>query len=398
MLKSRIIYSVIFLSSLYFVYFYGGPVPWAIFYIVVGFPVVSFAYLLISYFTFKYYESCPARSFIKGEKIQYKCLFANSAIFPYIYLKLYIQTPETVVTGKPDIYNESLVTGKSKTLEYEIECKYRGRYDIGILWVEFRDFLNLFELRLRKTSFLSVLIYPRVRVSEEFIDEGMTMSNFRVALFNKNKGDESLLNLREYAYGDSSKLIHWKLSARLQKLIVTDRESTFDSRVIMVIDLKKDGFAPHEQIVYEDTLIEDVVSTAHYFLTKNIPVDLVYFKQKLTTWHGNSMADFDRLYTILAEVEFDSNSPTDTMLYSVLGDENSNDTYFIFCTKLSRELFDNVGRAQHAEKKIFVRYCALDEDNEEVYNYHRLLLKQGITIERLQEDGNEEKEKVDTTK
>jgi uncharacterized protein (DUF58 family) len=397
MIKSRIIYSVIFLASLYFVYFYGGPVPWAIFYIVIGLPLISIVYLTISFFTFKYYESCPARSYLKGEKIQYKCLFANSAIFPYIYVKLYIQTPETAVTGWPDIYNESLITGKSKTLEYEIESKYRGRYEIGILKVEFRDFLNLFEFRLRKSSSLSVLIYPRLKASKEFMDEGMTMSDFRVALFNKSKGEESILNLREYAYGDSSRLIHWKLSARMQKLIVTDKESTFDSRVIMVLDLQKNNIHPREKIVYEDTLVEDAVATLYYFLMHNIPVDLVYCKKTITTWSGNSMADFDRLYAILAEVSFDSDSPVDRVVYSVLGDENSNDTYFIFCTKLSRELYDSISWVHQSEQKIFVRYCALDREDEEVYNYHRLLLKQGVNIEHLQEDGNEEKEKTDTT-
>jgi len=390
MIKSWIIYSIAFLSSLYFVYFYGGPVPWAIFYLVIGLPLLSFIYLVITYFSFKYYESCPAKTFIKGEKLKYKCIFSNDIILPFLYVKIYIQTPETAVTGKADIKNESLITGKSKSLEYDIECRYRGRYDIGIAKVEFRDFLNLFELRIKKDNYLSILIYPRIRVSEEFIKEGMTMSDFRVALFNKNKGDESLLNLREYAYGDSSRLIHWKLSARMQKLMVTDRESTFDSRVVLTLDLKGNGFPPEEKIVYEDRLVEEVVATAHYFLTKNIPVDFVYYKNGLVKWHGSSMADFDELYNMLAELTFNARSGISEALYSVLGNENTNDTYFVFCTKLSKDLFESMIHVRHTEKRVFVRYCAFSEDDEEVYNYHRVLMKQGITIERLKEDGDEE--------
>ncbi len=390
MIKSWIIYSIAFLSSLYFVYFYGGPVPWALFYLVIGLPLLSFIYLLITYFSFKYYESCPARTFIKGEQLKYKCIFSNDIILPFLYMKIYIQTPETEVTGIPDIKNESLITGNSKSLEYEIDCRYRGRYEIGITKVEFRDFLNLFEIRINKSNYLSIIIYPRIRISEEFIKEGMTMSDFRVALFNKNKGDESLLNLREYAYGDSSRLIHWKLSARMQKLIVTDRESTFDSRVILTLDLKGNGFPPEEKIVYEDRLIEEVVATAHYFLTKNIPVDFVYYKNGLVKWHGNSMADFDELYNMLAEVTFNAKEGISSALYSALGDENTNDTYFIYCVSLSRDLFESMMHIRHTEKKVFVRYCALNEEDDEAYNYHRTLMKQGITIERLKEDSDEE--------
>lgn len=389
MIKSRIIYSVIFLASLYFVYFYGGPVPWALFYLVIALPIISLAYLILSYASFKYYESCPSKTYIKGEKLAYKCIFANSIVLPFIYVKIFIQTPDTVVSGKPDIKNESVVTGKGKTLEYEIDCRYRGRYDIGIMKVEFTDFLNLFKLKLRKDNFISITIFPRIKLSEEFIQEGMTMSDFRVALFNKNKGDESLANLREYSYGDSSRLIHWKLSARMQKLIVTDRESTFDSRVVLALDLHSNDMPKSERIIYEDMLIEEVVATAHYFLSKNIPVDLVYYRKEIVTWHGASMADFDNLYNMLAEVEFTPQSSLNRVLSNILGDENVNNTYFVYCTKLSRELYDSLTSTYHSEKRIFVRYCYLDTTDEEVYNYHRMLVKQGITIERLKEEDNE---------
>lgn len=390
MIKSRIIYSIAFLSSLYFVYFYGGPVPWAVFYLAIGLPLLSFIYLVITYISFKYYESCPARTFIKGEKLKYKCIFSNDIILPFLYVKIFIQTPETVVTGKPDVKNESLVTGNSKSLEYEIECRYRGRYEIGISTVEFRDFLNIFELKIKKSNYLSILIYPRIRISEEFIKEGMTMSDFRVALFNKNKGDESLLNLREYSYGDSSRLIHWKLSARMQKLIVTDRESTFDSRIIITLDLKSNGFPTEERIIYEDRLVEEVVATAHYFLTKNIPVDFVYYKKGLVKWHGSSMADFDELYNMLAEITFDAQTGISEALYSALGDQNTNDTYFVYCVQLSRDLFESMMNIRQTEKKVYVRYCTYDKSDEEIFNYRRTLMKQGVTMERLERNSDEE--------
>ncbi len=394
MKKARIIYSIIFLASLYFVYFYGGTVPWAIFFLVIGLPVVSFIYLVISYFSFKYYESCTDKTYIKGENFHYRCIFANSIILPFIYVRIHIQTPETVVSGKPDIKNESIVTGRSKTLEYDIKCRYRGRYNVGILKVEFRDFLNLFELRLKKSNFISVVIYPRIKISEEFVREGMTMSDFRVALFNKSKGDEALSNLREYAYGDSSRLIHWKLSARMQKLIVTDKESTFDSRVILALDLHRNDMPIRNRIVYEDMLVEEIVATAHYFLSNNIPVDLVYYKKGLNVWHGISMGDFDELYNLLAEITFNAEEGLDAALYSILGDENKNNTFFIYCTRLSQELYSCMTQIHHSEKRVFVRYCTLDTDDDEVYNYKRLLMKQGITIEQLKEgnDGGENEE------
>ena len=207
----------------------------------------------------------------------YRCTFSNNIALPAIYTRIFLQTPDTIVKGTDDILNESIVLGKNRKVEYEVDCSYRGRYKIGIMKVEFTDFLNLFRLVLKKDAYLSVLVYPRIKLSEELVNDGMTLSDFRVAMFNKSKGEETMMNLREYAYGDSSRLIHWKLSARLNKLMVTDKESTFDSRIFIVLDLKKIDRPLSESIVYEDLLVEEVVSTAHYFLGKGIPVDLVYY-------------------------------------------------------------------------------------------------------------------------
>ncbi|MBN2558025.1 MAG: DUF58 domain-containing protein [Clostridia bacterium] len=397
MARSRIIYSILFLSSLYFVYFYGGTVPWALFIIATALPVVSFTYLAITYYSLKYFESCPDRTYIKGETLVYKCMFANDLRIPFIYLRIFIQTPGTVVSGKPDIKNESIVSGRNKKMEYRIKCGYRGRYDIGILRIEFRDFLNLFELRLRKSNFISIIVYPRIRVMDGSIREGMTPSDFRVALFNKSKGEESLLNLRDYAYGDSSRLIHWKLSARMQRLIITDKESTLDSRVVMAIDLRKSNFHPSQRIVHEDRLVEEIVSTAHYFLARSIPVDLVYYKQGLSVWHGASMQDFDRLYNLLAEIEFDSDTGIEKVLYSILGEENSNNTIFVFSTRLTKGLYETLTKIHASDKRIFVRYCAMDARDEEVYNYRRLLARQGIIIDMLEEE-NEDPDTYDDGK
>jgi hypothetical protein len=44
------------------------------------------------------------------------------------------------------------------------------------------------------------------------------------------------------------------------------------------------------------------------------------------------------------------------------------------------------------EKRIFVRYCEIDIEDDEVYNYKRLLMKQGIEIEKLEEDKPREDE------
>lgn len=392
MKAARIIYSILLLAALYFVYFYGGVVPWALFYLALILPLISFIYLLITYFSFKYYEKYSSATYIKGEKMVYRCYFSNSNFLPSVYTKIYLQTPDSIVLERDEILNESIVMGKGRKIEYEIDCRYRGRYEVGIMKVVFSDFLNLFSLVMRKNSFNSILVYPRIKLSEELINDGMTLSDFRVAMFNKSKGDETMMNLREYEYGDSSRLIHWKLSARLNKLMVTDKESPFDSRIFLVVDLKRLNRKLSERIVHEDLLVEEIVSTAHYFLGRGIPVDLVYYNNGINVIHGSGMKDFDDIYNLMAEIEFDSDEGIEEVMYPIFDEENTNNTFFIFSLELGGKLYDVLTRIHLMEKRIYVRYCEIDAEDEEVYNYRRLLMKQGIEIEKLEEEQMEKED------
>ena len=49
------------------------------------------------------------------------------------------------------------------------------------------------------------------------------------------------------------------------------------------------------------------------------------------------------------------------------------------------------------EKRIFVRYCEIDVEDDEVYNYKRLLMKQGIEIEKLEEEKPKEENEEQQT-
>lgn len=386
MLKSRITYSIFALGALFFVYFYGGVVPWAVFIIALSLPAISFTYLLLTYFSIKYYESCRYGAYVKGERVGYSCIFSNEIPIPFVYIRISIQTPETMVSGKPDIKDVSLTGGRTLRFEYDIECKYRGRYEIGIKCMEFVDFLNIFKLKLEKERMPSVTVFPRILVSEQFAEEGMAPSDFRVAMLRKGMEDQSVVNLREYAYGDSSRTIHWKLSAKMQKLIVTDRESGFDNRVVMLLHLGRNKQKKSRSIVLEDRLIEDLTASVNYFLNRNIPVDLIYDKSGLVYDRIAGRQDFEQMHRLMAEIEFDSGTGIYDLLEGALGNHGTNNTLFVFSTVLNADLYGALKEAGVTDRSVFLRYCDLDKSDEEAYNYQRMLVRQGVNMKHLEQE------------
>lgn len=391
MLKSRITYSIFTFSTLCFVYFYGGIVPWAFFISALVFPIVSFTYLLISYFSLKYFETFRPGVYIKGEEINYSCQFSNELFVPFVYLRIHIKTPETMVTGLDDIKDVSLAGGRKLLFAYNIECKYRGRYEVGITKIEFVDFLNIFKLKLIENKVNSVTIFPRIKMTQEFLGDGMAPSDYRLALLRRGREDDSIISLREYAYGDSSRLIHWKLTARMQKLVVMDRESGFDNKVSIILDLSKTELEKSKTVVLEDRLIEDLIAVTNFFINKNIPVNLIYYKNSLIIDRVASKQDFDQMHKLMAEIQFDSDLEIEKLLQEALAGSNSKNSLFIFTKKLSRELYLAVRKMGRVDRKVYLRYCALEEQDREVYNYHRMIEKQVININLLKEEQQLEK-------
>jgi uncharacterized protein (DUF58 family) len=300
-----------------------------------------------------------------------------------------------MVSGKPDIKDVSLTGGRTLHFEYDIECKYRGRYEIGITCMEFVDFLNIFKLKIKKDRMPSITVFPRIPVSEQFAEEGMAPSDFRVAMLRKGMEDQSIANLREYAYGDSSRIIHWKLSARMRKLIVTDRESGFDNRVVMVLHLGRNNQKKSRSIVLEDRLVEDLIASVNYFLNRNIPVDLIYDKAGLVADRIAGRQDFEQIHRLMAEIEFNSETGIYDLIAGALGNHGTNNAVIIFSTVLNASLYAALKEAGVNNRSVFLRYCNLDKSDEEVYNYQRMLIRQGVNMSHLEleeeVDGQNEK-------
>jgi len=68
MQRNRILYSFLYVLSLIFIYFYGGKIPYMLFYTVLLLPFVSIAITSIAFVRFKYVQDIDKRSVVKARK------------------------------------------------------------------------------------------------------------------------------------------------------------------------------------------------------------------------------------------------------------------------------------------------------------------------------------------
>ncbi len=366
MKKNKVFYLFIFLLSLSFVYLHGGSVPWSIFYFVLLLPLISFINLYIVFKRFTYKEETNESNYVKGANIKYTCSFVIEYFLPIAYVTLYIKSPETYLTDEVDVKHLLISSKKSSHFTYRIKCRYRGKYDMGIQKIELTDMLNLFTLTYTPSLTNMVTVFPKIKRVFEASTQNITMSQKQLSFFYKNKGDESTVNLRDYMYGDSSKLIHWKLSAKLDELLVREKEHVLDTQIIMAIDLNRVDMVTKKRIIYEDLLIEEAIATAHYFIRRNIPVDVVFNYEGIKNVHAETINDFYKVYKILSEVPFTKEADLKSVLFDFLSNKEKINTIYVFSLTLRKQVVNNLMALRSLGKQLTVKYC-VSENKADTY-------------------------------
>ncbi|HNM47323.1 MAG TPA: DUF58 domain-containing protein, partial [Candidatus Sumerlaeota bacterium] len=109
-------------------------------------------------------------------------------------------------------------------MNYYGACDHRrGLYTIGPLRLQACDSLGIFARETLVDEFMDLLVYPQaVDLNEsELLGEG-TLAHVGLEMTRRAGHSEEFLGVREYRTGDPTRLVHWKLSARHNRLIVKE--------------------------------------------------------------------------------------------------------------------------------------------------------------------------------
>ncbi|TXT64402.1 MAG: hypothetical protein BAJALOKI1v1_570008 [Promethearchaeota archaeon] len=123
---------------------------------------------------------------------------------------------------------------------YILEPKVRGEYPLGPLSITVKDRLGFNSVkRIVPDSITDILVYPPYEDIKRIEILGSKRSlqlNYGVNR-SKLKGlGSEFYGVRKYVFGDQFRLIDWKASARLQKLITREFETERDISVIILVD------------------------------------------------------------------------------------------------------------------------------------------------------------------
>lgn len=360
LIRNRIIYLSILFMSFVFVYFYGGRVPYTIFYFVIFMPIVSILYTVLVFFRFKYSQDVDNKFVVKGDKVKFLFKIMNEDFFIYPYINVTFCGADTIFSRQFQTKNFSLLPLDGKTFSFELECKYRGTYEIGIRSIDIEDFFGLISLAFKTLENKLINVNPRIirldrmRLRTNYLSETYPIFNGR------DEDMTTISDIRDYHYGDTLKKIHWKLTSKMNRILVKNFQSTSETNAIIVLDLQQGKFSVEYNTILEDKLIEAAVSVVHYCLTNWIPIRLVYFTDTINCIDARNVLDFQVLYNIIAKLKFTQTMGIKDIIDVYLRDNINTTNLVLMTSNVDYDLYDLIHRTRFSGYDVSLVYVAPD--------------------------------------
>jgi uncharacterized protein (DUF58 family) len=256
MLRTWIIYSVTLISTFIFFLFYKMWVSWYCLIAILIIPVLALIAAVFSTNSLGFKFDMPSNTTI-GDPVYLTLSVTGFATF-FSFAKIEIAITDNMAGTTRNV---AVYTHDSGATKIPVDTSHCGAYTYKITKVSVYDLLGFFRFGMLVKTSNEILVRPVPSVP----DIMPNMYGFKAKSLRKsNKANSELYDIREYEKGDPIKSIHWKISAKKDKLYVKEPLEEFGghSRVILKLTEDRDEMDNH---------LGQLVFTSRFFLDHEIP-------------------------------------------------------------------------------------------------------------------------------
>ncbi len=163
----------------------------------------------------------------------------NGSFFPVARAHITIGF-ENLFYPQPDSYTFAcgIAAGKDNTITLRLNCEYCGIQSFSIKDVRIWDYTGMMDLRVTGEASAATAALP-VMMETEFSTETVGGAGLTELVEQETKGNDSsqVIDTRDYQPGDKLQRIHWKLSTKLDRLLVKEYGSISSNDVLVLLEL-----------------------------------------------------------------------------------------------------------------------------------------------------------------
>lgn len=159
---------------------------------------------------------------------------------------------QSTIFHRKDFRRMSVLEGKpgTNTYTFDVVISGAGRYEITASYLYFTSFTGMFRAKKKIRECREVLLLPQIHALNMEITEGV--KNFLGDAdcydeFRPGHDAGEIFEVRKYRQKDRLQSIHWKMSAKMDELMVRESSLPRACAIVLLLDAKKTGTRSEEE-------------------------------------------------------------------------------------------------------------------------------------------------------
>ena len=236
MWKSRLIYPVVVIAAFVFSQALYDSISLLTLIVLLLLPFLSIILAIVSYPLITVKTSVSNNILKRFDTFILRIVMRNSSPFVSPSFKITCSVPDgSGQKSEKVVFVLNSACGRRGYFDYKCFFANRGVYSVKVESIEFYDFLRLVKLKKNVKRVINVQSGPR-RIELDFPVSSELQNQENTNLVGTctviDGGD--MIGVRDYAFGDNIKNVHWKLSSKSDNLIMkTFAEDIFDQAYVI---------------------------------------------------------------------------------------------------------------------------------------------------------------------
>ena len=235
------------------------------------------------------------------------------------------KTESAVITDdeKSSRFFIEIGSGEKAVFKYKLIPEIRGVYSFDKFVISSYGPFGLFKFSRSLAAKDELLVYPNLPILSSLFLSGLTGAGYKYSSKTRHNADASLpYNIREYRRGDNKKLIHWRSTARMNKLMVKELENEQSLSIQILFDTEKGSYIGRGKESNFEYMLKFAGAIFKFCSDKDYKVEFIYYENdtvhkltEVTSWKQvlDTFAYLDtyskkKVRELLKEKEIDFNS------------------------------------------------------------------------------------------
>ena len=171
-----------------------------------------------------------------GEQIDKRISVRNLSVIPKT---LILATDITTIPEYTSSFALGLPTKGYRSWRSTDYARQRGVFEMGPIEISTTDLLGIYRATTRHGEIDKIMVYPKIHDLRNFHIGTSQITNEGTSRKKSNILSPHASSVREYAYGDSLSRVHWKTTARTDRLMSKEFDVGSSNEVVILNDLDK---------------------------------------------------------------------------------------------------------------------------------------------------------------